>query len=410
MSQLRLMIVRSILVGLIFLAGFLVGWLVFKEQTPFSLENPFGGEISHTSKQTTGKLGDNKSLTYLPYTIKNLQNYDYQAIPVVITKQISKEDEYTSYEFTYHPLGKKMTGMLNVPNDLSKNPKAIVLIRGWAPQATYYTGMGTKNAANTFAKNGYITLAPDFFGYGESDPEPEDPWIARFEKPIIVIELLKSINESGVPLPRTGEIASTPETPTKKIKNIGIWAHSNGGQIALTTLEVGGFKYPTTLWAPVVAPFPYSVLYFSDEEEDEGKQSRKFIALLEERYDVFDFSLTQHLSLLQAPFQLHHGTADEAAPLEWSIEFFAKVDKENKRRKEITSQLSTLEKQLKDPDLASDEAKIASIEAQIKELSNQNALSPIEYQFFKHPGANHNMVPSWNEAIEQDLKFFTEKL
>ena len=56
---------------------------------------------------------------------------------------------------------------------------------------------------------------------------------------------------------------------------IGIWGHSNGGQIALTVLEISQKEYPTVLWAPVSKPFPYSILYYTDEAEDRGKALRK---------------------------------------------------------------------------------------------------------------------------------------
>ena len=154
-------------------------------------------------------------------------------------------------------------------------------------------------------------------------------------------------------------------------KRLGIWAHSNGGQIALTTLEILNQPIPTSLWAPVTAPFPYSLLFFSDENEDEGKATRKWIAQFEQDYDVYEFSLTQHLDLLQGELQLHHGTLDEAALKSWSDEFVAKVKTENKSRQ-----------------------------------ANQQ----IKINYFSYPGADHNLQPGWNTAIQRDIEFFGRKL
>ena len=61
-------------------------------------------------------------------------------------------------------------------------------IRGYVDKEEYKTGVGTKNAAAVFAKNGYITIAPDFFGVAGSDDELVDTWTARFEKPMLVAQ------------------------------------------------------------------------------------------------------------------------------------------------------------------------------------------------------------------------------
>ena len=137
---------------------------------------------------------------------------------------------------------------------------------------------------------------------------------------------------------------------------------------------------PTTLWAPVLAPFPYSILYFSDEYEDEGKETRKYLSLFEEDYNVFDFSISQHLDQLHGPIQIQHGTGDDSALVVWTEEFLAKVDLENERRATASSQ------------------------------SSENKKAPIEIDFYKYKGANHNLQPNWNEAIQKDLNFFKKYL
>ena len=131
-----------------------------------------------------------------------------------------------------------------------------------------------------------------------------------------------------------------------------------------------GQPIPTTLWAPVTAPFPYSVLYFSDEEEDEGKASRANVALFEKNYNSADFSLTQHLDLLKGPLQIHQGLADEAVPYLWNREFRDKIVKENKSRSE----------------------------------------NKIQLNYFEYPGTDHNLKPSWDSAMTRDLEFFAKNI
>ena len=345
--------------------------------------------------------GELISKPLLAYSIPSLQKREYQTSKIALEKILTEEESYTSFLFSYITLGRKMTGQLNIPDAITANPdqdkKAIILLRGYVPAEIYTSGVGTKNAAAALAQAGYITIAPDFFGFGDSDPEPENTWAARFEKPITVVELIKSIETNGIPLNLESERTNnTLDLDVTKISNIGLWAHSNGGQIALTTLEILRKPIPTTLWAPVTAPFPYSVLYFSDELEDEGKEQRKWISLFEEDYDVFEFSLTKHLDSLTGPIQIQHGTTDDAALIFWSQEFITKVTTENKQRLADTKELETL--------AATTSAREASAAAK------PQPLPAIEINLITYQNTNHNMVPNWDKAIQKDLQFFAKWL
>lgn len=325
-------------------------------------------------------------LPLLKYRIEELHLNTYQGSQIQVEKLIKKESSYSSYLFSFQTTGKKMSGVINVPDSPENEGKAfpiLVMVRGYIPFASYISGDGTKNAAAFFAEHGYVTIAPDFLGFGESDPESKDTWEARFQKPIQVVELLKTVeHQNTLELPNQHILLDT--------KHVGMWAHSNGGQIALTSLEIIGQPIPTTLWAPVTAPFPYSVLYFSDEEADEGKASRKWINEFDQSYDALEFSLTQHLNLLTGTMQLHQGVADEAIHYVWSDEFVDKVKAENVRRKNIAHQNPQPE--------ATASAKV------------NVSLDPIELTYFKYPNSNHNMQPDWSTVIQRDLAFFDKEL
>lgn len=301
------------------------------------------------------------------YAISKLSELPRSPSALRIVKELNSTSTYTAHLFTWTTQEKVMTGQILLPRPFTeKNTKAIVLLRGYVPEATFETGVGTKNVAAVFAQNGYITIAPDFFGYGGSDPEPLDTWQARFEKPLIVMELIESLTKVGI---------QDTDTPPIRPTHIGMWAHSNGGQIALALLEAFQLEIPTTLWAPVSAPFPYAIQFFSDELEDEGKAQRKWISLFEADYDVFDFSITQHLARLKAPLQLHHGELDDAAPIAWSDEFVEKLTAAH--------------------------------------TATDSAVSiPYPITYFRYAGTDHNLQPktSWNTAIQRDLTFFAKTL
>lgn len=287
------------------------------------------------------------------YTIESLAQAKVKEGEIVKEEILEKNPSFVSYLFSFEfdptleeKKLKKTTGQLNLPLGKGSFP-VVIMVRGYVDQEIYETGVGTSKAASVLAKNGLITIAPDFLGYGDSDPQAENIFEARFQTYITVLSILESIH-------------SIKEWDNE---NIFLWGHSNGGQVALTILEITGKDYPTTLWAPVTKPFPYSILYYTDEAEDKGKYIRRELAKFENLYNADSYSLDEYFEKIKAPLQIHQGTADEAVPLAWSNEFVKKLE----------------------------------------ELD-------IDTTYYQYIGANHNMVPSWNTVVSRDLSFFKKHL
>ena len=238
---------------------------------------------------------------FTPYSFENLKKREAYPSEIKMEEILKEEENYTSYLFSYAAEGKRITGMANIPKKEGQLSVAI-LLRGWVDEEEYYTGLGSDKMANFLAENGFITLAPDFLGYAGSAPAFPDMLQARFFRPITVISLLSSLD-------------SLEKADKEKVV---IWGHSNGGQIALSVLEITGRAIPTSLWAPVSAPFPESILHYTDELEDKGALVKKEIAEFEEKYEAAEYSTTTYLELIKAPLIIHQGTADEAIPLDWT--------------------------------------------------------------------------------------------
>lgn len=289
-----------------------------------------------------------KEFPYLKYSITGLGKREYAGSEIIFEEERSKTDNYYVKNFRFESDGKKVTGLAHIPNvcTLENKCPVIVQFRGYAEVEGYYSGYGTSHSAQVFANNGYITLAPDFLGYGGSDMPDKDVWIARFETYTTAINLLRSVEK--------WEMSNG---------KVGIWGHSNGGQIALTVLEITQGKYPTVLWNPVSVYFPYSVLYYTEDNDDEGLALRKEVQRLESDYNLQAFSLTDHLERINAPILLQQGSADESVPQKWS-------------------------------------------EALFKNLKFLN--KDISYEVFSE--ADHNMIPGWDKVVEKDLDFFKSKL
>ncbi len=314
------------------------------------------GRILYTLPKETNKVTEVvsqiKPTPLYKYSIENLSKVNFPENKIEIGDLISETDDYSTYKYSmqFSPdlSGnlKTVSGVINIPKSNGTFP-VVVMFRGFVSQETYVMGAGTQPSAKVFAQNGYITVAPDFMGYGESDKEATDIFESRFQTWVTAAVTLKSVNS----------------LEKWDSKNIFIWGHSNGGQVALTTLEITGVNYPTVLWAPVSMRFPASILYYIDEAEDGGKFLIEETADFENTYDAEKFSLTNYLSFIKAPIQLNQGTIDTAVPY-WHS------DNLNKKLEEAT----------------------------------------VSAVYMKYSGTDHNMRPNWDMVVENNLEFFRKNI
>jgi len=324
-------------------------------------------------------LGDSVEVIKRPldkYAIENLQKADWKPGTITIDKVLGEEKDYTTYlfSFTFNPevegnITKKTTGQLNIPKGDGPFP-LVLMFRGFVDQKLYTTGTGTRPAAKYFAEHGFMTTAPDFLGYAGSDSEASNVFETRLQTYTTAVALLKTLEQTGneKELVRASNQLQDSTNVTMQLLNhetISLWAHSNGGQIALTTLVITGANHPTTLWAPASKPFPYVVLYYTDEASDGGKFIRHELAKFEELYDTDKYAYTNYLDSIQAPIQLHQGTADSAVPVSWSNDLVYKL--QNKKK---------------------------------------------DISYLTYPGADHNMRPqvNWDKVVERDVEFFKKHM
>jgi dipeptidyl aminopeptidase/acylaminoacyl peptidase len=325
----------------------LLSWL--STTLVFALIGWFANTAYHLP-QNSNLIASVKPTPLYKYAIENLSKAHFEPGKIEFGKIIKNTPKYTSYEFSmeFNPdftdTLKKTSGVINIPSAEGKFP-VVAMFRGYVDQKTYVTRQGTQRVGEVLAENGFVTIAPDFLGYGNSDIEASDIFEARFQTYVTSAVLIKSINS----------------LPVWDQKNIFVWGHSNGGQIALTLLEITGVDYPAVLWAPVGKPFPFSILAYTDESDDHGKYIRSELSKFEETYDAEKFSLENYFSQIKAPISLLQGTNDDAVPFYWS-DSLAKILKEN----------------------------------------------GAEIAYTKYPGADHNLQPSWNRAVLTTLSFFNK--
>jgi len=292
-------------------------------------------------------------LPFKKYSIPNLRKSEFNGGKIIIDKEIKKYSSFTSYLYYSYDGGQKVSGLINIPNQEGKYPIAI-LIRGYVDKEIYTTGVGTQRVGEFLAENGFITIAPDFLGYGKSDKAAINGLEERFQTYTTMLELIASLENLDTAFLKK-EI-----NITANIDRVVLWSHSNGGHIALTILEITGKTFPTVLWAPVSKPFPYSILFYTDEYSDRGKYLRKLLADFEADYNIEKYNPANYYQWIKAPIQIHQGINDESVPLEWSDELY--------------EQLKKLEK---------------------------------DVDYFTYENADHNLMPDgWALAAKQMLSFY----
>jgi len=316
------------------------------------------GVLQHQSRSVVSPIIRSIARPLDAYAIEELAAVTFAPSPVQLDTVTATTAAYTVQQFSYAvddvrsgiPDARyRVSGVAHIPADPPPpgGYPVIVQFRGYANRETYYPGQGTEHSAQVLASHGFLSLAPDFLGYGSSSNPSKDIFEERFQTYTTALTMLASVST----------------IPFADASRIGVWGHSNGGQIALTALEASGKPYPVSLWAPVTKPFPYSILYYTDEADDQGKFLRQKLAAFESVYDAKQYALTEYVSRLAGPVILHQGGADDAVPQKWSDEFVALLRGQNK-----------------------------------------------EIEYFTYPGTDHNLTPGWDTVITRDINFFTENL
>jgi len=278
--------------------------LIFDKKVEFisplsSSAYPF---LSKEEKKVPAKID------YSPYTFDNLSKKIFSKGKIKLGKSTKKERNYSTYVFTYESDGKTISGMANIPTGNGPFP-VIVLLRGYADQKNYHIGLGTERSANFLADNGFLTLAPDFLGYGLSDWEDRDILLARFYRPVEVLNLISAISS----------------LPSADSNRLGLWGHSNGGQIALSVLEITGRAYPTSLWAPVSLGFPDCVLTYLGIQEEVGNPVKERVDDFLTYNDPKKYSIVEYFGRIKSPFIIHQATTDDLIKPEWTKTLVSKL-------------------------------------------------------------------------------------
>lgn len=294
-----------------------------------------------------------------PLSIDALRSTQTPGSDLTIEEELGRGGNYEQFVASYLSEGNRIYGLLTIPT--TQKPESgfplIFFNHGYIPPNEYQTTQRYEAYVDAFARNGYIVFKSDYRGHGNSEGSSEGGYGSN----AYTIDVLNGLE-------------TLKKHPDVDESRIGMWGHSMGGHITLRSMVVRDDIDAGVIWAGVVGSYPELVTNWSRHRYGDGVTPtprmdgrRRWRDLLTEQYGSFEenpqfwdsISSTSYLQDVSGPIQIHHGTADDSVPVDFSRD---------------------LEKRLKDQKKA------------------------VEY--FEYAGDNHNISFNFQSAMQQSVAFF----
>ena len=308
----------------------------------------------------TPTLTATPTATLHPMNILAQRLTPYPGSEISIEQPLEPGANYDRYYVSYLSEGLKIYALLTIPQG---DPPpggwpGIVFNHGYIPPEQYRTTERYIAYVDNLARNEYIVFRIDYRGHDRSEGEARGAY-----------------GSSGYTADVLNAVAALQRFPLVDPQRIGMWGHSMGGYLTLRSMVISSEIKAGVIWAGVVASYPDMLTRWrrSDNPTPTPLPSgpRRWRAEWVEQYGSPEenpefwssISANSYLADLSGPLQLHHGTADESVPLEFS---------------------ETLYEQL------------------------QQAGQPAE--LYTYPDDNHNLSGFFSMAMQRTIEFFDRYL
>jgi len=248
-------------------------------------------------------------------SIQAMRQTPYPGSDIVIEDTLDPGANYSRYYASYQSEGLTIYALLTVPKGEPPDSgwPSIVFNHGYIPPSQYRTTQRYVAYVDQLARHGYIVFRIDYRGHDRSDGTAS----GAYGDPGYTVDVMNAVS-------------ALQRFPQADPQRIGMWGHSMGGYLTLRAMVISPDIKAGVIWAGVVASYPdlfsrwhrgsgptptprstygrgwrsgWSNLYGTPAENPEFWNA---------------VSANSYLQDLSGALQLHHGTADESVPLEFS--------------------------------------------------------------------------------------------
>jgi len=263
-----------------------------------------------------------------PHTVslQALMEKEYDGRGLRVGRVLARHREYTRYFVTYKSGKLTISGIMNVPAGDGPFP-VLVLNHGYIDPAVYTNGRGLSREQDYLARRGYVVLHTDYRNHAQSDDDPDSELKLRLGYTEDVINAVLAIKGSSLPyLDR---------------ERVGLLGRSMGGGVTFNVLVAKpGLVDAAVVFAPVSSDAVDNFNRWIRRDSGRSRLTKRIVAEYgaPERNPAFwrNVSAVNFFDRLTEPILVHHGTADESCPIEWSRTTVAALQRRNRDAQLVT--------------------------------------------------------------------------
>ncbi len=241
-----------------------------------------------------------------PVSLPALMASEFDGHDLEVGQVLDESSDYTRYAVTYASGELTISGIMNVPAGEGPFP-VLILAHGYIDPDIYTTGRGLAREQDYLARQGYVVLHTDYRNHAGSDDDPDNELQLRLGYAEDVINAVHAVRSSDLPY-LDGD-------------RVGLLGRSMGGGVTYDVLvTTPGLVDAAVVYAPVSSDAADNF----DRWIRDRPEGDEIISAYGDPADEPDFwsqrSARTFFDRITEPVLIHHGTADDTCPLEWSHE------------------------------------------------------------------------------------------